>query len=451
LYEWARNPIVSVIFTYIFATYFSTDVISDPVRGQAVWGSISAIAGLTIAFLAPTLGAVADMGGSRKPWLALFSTMMIVATFSLWWALPNEGGLSVPTIASLIIIIAVGFSCSDAFHSSMLPTIAAESRVGFLSGLALSLGNCGALVTLGFLLVAFMLPGHVNWSFIPAHALFGIDVTTHENSRIAGPLCAVWLLIFCLPLMLFTSESTKQRNYRRSIIPTLFHGLKQVWTTCTQLRHYRNIAVFLLARLFYSDAQGAILIFSGVYAAGVFKWDALTLTIFGIIISITSVCGSFIGGYLDGRIGSKRAILVSISGMFLGLLIAVSMTPTTMFFFIAFHPTRAPLGALRFIHTPPELLFVAAQILSVSLVSSAYVNSRAMLIHIAPVSKISEFFGMYALSGAATAFLGPLIVGSTTAYFHSQRIGMASILILLLIGFCLVSSVSEKRSEAVDT
>jgi len=73
-----------------------------------------------------------------------------------------------------------------------------------------------------------------------------------------------------------------------------------------------------------------------------------------------------------------------------------------------------------------------------------------MLARIAPVTKMSEFFGIYALSGTATAFLGPLLVGVVTLMFQSQRIGFASILILLGLGLAGMLFVKEERAEAVD-
>ena len=71
VYEWARNPYVLLITIYIFAPYFTTQVVGDPVRGQALWGDIASYGGFIIAVLAPFLGAIADAGGRRKPWIAL--------------------------------------------------------------------------------------------------------------------------------------------------------------------------------------------------------------------------------------------------------------------------------------------------------------------------------------------------------------------------------------------
>ena len=73
LFEWGRNPYVLVITVYVYATYFSRDIVGDPVRGQALWAAIQGYGGLAVAVAAPFLGAIADAGGRRKPWIAFFA------------------------------------------------------------------------------------------------------------------------------------------------------------------------------------------------------------------------------------------------------------------------------------------------------------------------------------------------------------------------------------------
>lgn len=446
IFEWARNPYVILITIYIFSPYFSNNVVGDPVKGQAVWGQINSIAGIVIALLAPFLGAIADSGGRRKPWIAFFVAIMAPAIFALWWAMPNNEGLSLTAITLLIILITVAFEFSAVFHNSMLPSVAPHDRIGFLSGLGLALGNAGALLILVFMLYAFMLPGVVPWSFLPSHALFGIDVSQFENSRISGPITAIWLVVFTLPLLFFTPDIKVTRKL--SPVQAINQGIHGVWRTLKSLRDYRNVAAYLIARMFYNDGQTAVLIFGGVYAAGVFKWGPLTLTIYGIVLSIFAVGGGIIGGWLDDHLGSKRAIMVSIGCTSLGILMAVSITPSELFF-MPFDPATPHIWTLPFFATVPELTYLIVVVLIAIFITAAYANSRTMLARIAPVSKMSEFFGLYSLSGTATSFMGPLLVGFATSISHSQRIGFASILILMAIGLFGMLFVSEGRAEAV--
>ncbi|HSZ74949.1 MAG TPA: MFS transporter, partial [Rhizomicrobium sp.] len=174
MFDFARTPYVLLITIYIFAPYFTNTLVSDPVKGQAMWGDIQGYSGLIIAVLAPFIGAIADAGGSRKQWIAVFSLVMIVATAALWYAQPGGIGLSLLTIGVLVAATNVAYEFSSVFYNAMLPTIVTHERIGSLSGLSLALGNVSGLILLIFLLIGFVLPGAVDWSFIPAHPLFGI-------------------------------------------------------------------------------------------------------------------------------------------------------------------------------------------------------------------------------------------------------------------------------------
>lgn len=447
LFHWGRDPYVILITIYIFSPYFSNVVVGDPVRGQAIWGQINGVAGFVIACFAPILGAIADTGGRRMPWVAFFVALMVPAIFVLWFALPNDGGIGILGVALLVVLISVAFEFSSVFHNSMLPYVAPHERIGFLSGLGLAMANGGALVILCFMLFAFMLPGQVDWSFIPDKPLFGVDAEAHENSRIAGPIAAAWLLVFTIPMFLFTPDV---KSAGLGPAQAVRRGVRQVATTVRQLKHYRNVATYLVARMFYNDGKTAVLVFGGVYASGIFGWGPLTLTIYGIVLTVFAVGGGFVGGWLDDTFGSKRALLISIGGTSLGLILAVSITPTELFFSPYDAAGAEPLWSLPFFNTVPEIVYVTVVILVAIFITAAYANSRTMLARLAPVSKMSEFFGLYALSGMATAFLGPLLVGIATDLFQSQRVGFASVLLLLGIGLVGMLFVKEERAEAVD-
>ena len=142
--------------------------------------------------------------------------------------------------------------------------------------------------------------------------------------------------------------------------------------------------------------------------------------------------------------------MTSIGGTSIGIVLAVSMTPTEMFFFFPYDTASPHLWSLPFFSTLPELMYLIVVLVVAICITAAYANSRTMLARIAPASKMSEFFGLYALSGTATAFMGPLLVGLATTYFQSQRAGFASILILMVVGLAIMAFVDETRVEAVD-
>ena len=190
LFEWARNPYVLLITIYVFAPYFSGDLVGDPVAGQALWGDLSSLGGFVIAFLAPILGAVADLGGRRKPWIAGFAFVLALLTFSLWFAVPDEAMLPLWVIGFIIVANNVLFEFTAVFHNAMLPEICSHKRVGAISGLGLALGNLAGLIMLLFMLWAFALPGVVA----PAVALLLLVL-----AAIAAALWA-WTLLLAVPM-----------------------------------------------------------------------------------------------------------------------------------------------------------------------------------------------------------------------------------------------------------
>lgn len=445
MFEFARNPYVLLITIYIFAPYFANEVVGDVARGQSLWARMNWIGAFFIAVLAPFLGAIADSLGHRKPWIMAFVALMVPACFLLWFAIPGSG-LGIFWIAVLVVLCNVSMEFSSVFHNSMLPSIASDRRMAQLSGLGLALGNGGGLIILVVMLYGTALPGVVDWSFIPAEPWFGLDRAMHEPARLSGPVGAIWLLLFSVPLFLYTPDQKRTDVPMGAAVRASWASIKG---TIDKLKLHKNIALYLLARMLYNDGKTAILVVGGVYASGVFGWGFLDMLIYGIVLTIFAVSGGFLGGWLDNRFGSRNAILISIGGTMLGMALALSITPTTILFFIPFDPaTAAPVWDLPFFNTWPEVLYLGVVILVAIFITAAYANSRTMLARLAPKEMVTEFFGLYALSGTATAFVGTALVDLTTTIFNSPRIGFSSVFILLISGFILMFWVKDAGAPA---
>jgi UMF1 family MFS transporter len=419
-------------------------VIGDPVRGQAVWGYINGFAGIVTASLAPFLGAIADKVGRRKPWIGAFVTIMAPAIVLLWYAVPGEAGPGILTVAVALAIAGTGSAFSEVFHNAMLPSIVPYQRLGWLSGLGLSLGNGGALVILVAMLYAFALPaaGTFDWAFLPSAPLFGLDPGTFEHVRIAAPIAAVWVVAFSVPLFLFTPD---QKGSGTSAREAVRQGLADVWNTLRRLRHYRNVAIYLGARMLFNDGKVAIMTFGMIYASGVFGWGGAERLLVGIFLTVFAIAGGLIGGVLDDRFGSRSAIIFTIAGNCVALLAAISITPTSLFF-IEFDGLDRPVWDFAFFRTIPELAYLAISVLFALFITSAYANSRTMLARIAPETEMTKFFGLYALSGQVTTFVAPIVVAFCTDVFDSQRVGFGSILVLLGAGLVMMLWVKEERA-----
>jgi UMF1 family MFS transporter len=219
--------------------------------------------------------------------------------------------------------------------------------------------------------------------------------------------------------------------------------------TVRSLDSYKNVARYLVARMIYNDGNNAILIFGGIYASTTFSWGPLDMLVYGVILSIFATFGGVFGGWLDHTFGSQRGILISVAGTMAGLVLSLSMRPDTILFFIPYDTSLPPVHGLPFFNTWPEIIYVIIVIIIAIFITAAYANSRTMMARIAPAAKMTEFFGLYALSGTATAFLAPQIVARFTDWSGSLAIGLSSILILLGIGWIGMLFVKNERAVAV--
>ena len=451
LFEFARSPYISLVYVFVFPPYFASVVIGDPVRGQEAWSLANTIVGICVAVLAPLLGAISDRTGPRKPWLASVALIMSVSCMLLWFAMPGaRDGLPVDVILLLVIILATCFQFTEVFHNAMLASIATPARVGGLSGLGIATGNLGTLTAMIVMLFGVALPasGMTLGGLLPDEPLFGLDPATHEHSRIAGPVAGVWFLVFIVPLLLWTPDRPATGVSARRAVR---EGLEQLWLTLKRARRVSNVALFLLARMLYTDAKVAILAYSGIYAAGVFGWELAELLLFALLLAPFSISGGFIGGWLDNRLGSKRAIQLSVGLTCIGMVGAVSTTPRQILFAFPYDAAVAgPLWSFPYFQTLPEIVYLLTFALLAITITAAFCTSRSMMARIAPISMMNQFFGLYALSGTATAFLGHALVASFTRALNSQRAGFASLIILLLAGLAVMFRVRQERAAELN-
>ena len=143
LYDWANSAFPTVIITFVFAAYFTKAIAADVITGTSQWGYTISLSGLAVAVLAPLLGAVADHGGRRKPWIFAFTILCAVATALLWQAKPD-----VSFVLLALVLVAVGnfaFEMAMVFYNAMLPDLTSADRIGRVSGWGWGLGYAGGL------------------------------------------------------------------------------------------------------------------------------------------------------------------------------------------------------------------------------------------------------------------------------------------------------------------
>jgi UMF1 family MFS transporter len=432
IFEGGRDPYVILMTIYIFMPYVSASMVGDPVRGQELISRFQQYAGWIVMATAPFLGASVDKLGPRKGWLALVVAAMTPLIFSLWFAKPDLSGLSIVAAMSIAMLVNVLFAYSEVLHNSLLVRAAGLSGAHRASGLALSLGNAASVVALAFTAWAFALPGKVSWAFVPAAPLFGLDPATHEPERVVAILSAGILVLGAIPLFLFTPDAPKSGV---SILRAFASGASDLWGMVRTVGRYRDAVIYLLSRMLFVDGMNGVLFFSGVLAAGVMKWGPLELLTQGIVLSIVAVFGGFVGRWMDERIGPKNALKIEIFMTVLTLTAILGMRPDQILYFwhydAAAHP---PLWNGPVFTTLPNLVFLLIGFTNAIFITAQYASARTALTRLTPPEQTGAFFGVYALSGVATAWLAPSLVNLGTRLTHTQQGGFATIIGLLAFG-----------------
>jgi UMF1 family MFS transporter len=168
------------------------------------------------------------------------------------------------------------------------------------------------------------------------------------------------------------------------------------------------------------------------------------------VTSLSAAIGALIGGVIDDRFGSKVAILIAVGGTAFLLVIGVSLQPGSLFYFIDVTPDVAVWSSPYFKTLPEVLYFLNTQLFGM-FITVGFASARTMMARISPPELVTQFFGLYALSGTATAFIAPLLVGFFTALFESQRAGLASLIGLLVVGFVMMIFVKEEQAAKPDS
>jgi UMF1 family MFS transporter len=439
LFDWSVQPFYTLILTFLFAPYFANIVVGDGPKGQSMWGFAAAIAGVFIAVGSPFLGAFADGRGQRKPWIAMFSAILAVAMTSLWIATPAAPS---STIYLVLLAFVIATACAEytaVFTNAIMPSLVPHSELGRLSGAGWACGYFGGLASL-FLVAGLIVPmGDTGKTMLGLDPLFALDTATREGDRIVGPLSAVWYLVFMIPFFLFVPD-IRQKRAHDGRAPTA-----ELWDTVRSLPQNRDMLLFLIARMIYTDGLTAIFTFGGIYGASVFGWGPLELGLFGIILTLVGAFGALIGGWLDDRISAKFVIVSALFILLIGAFGILSVDASHVFYFVDVEP-KAP-GSAPF-SSIGERVFLGFAIV-VGLVSApVQSSSRSLLARLAPRDKITQYFGLFAFSGKVTAFLAPLAVALVTTATQSQRLGMSAIALFLVAGIALMLPVRSPSREA---
>lgn len=407
-FEWANSSYAALIQTFIFASYFTRNVASNEIKGSSEWGYALGLSGIFIAIIGPILGAIADHKGSRKQWIFFFFIICLISIALLWFVKPQSS--YVPLALLLVCIGTLASEFAFIFYNAMLPDLVPKKHTGTWSGIGWGMGYVGGMLCLLISLFAF-LNNEDSWWLL--------DERSAEPVRASFLLAAVWYGLFSIPIFLFTPD-IKEKN--ETFMNAIKLGLGQLKSSLMHIHHYRHLVWFLLARMIYTDGLTTLFLFGGVYAAGTFQMSAHDVLVFGIALNVTAGLGAFAFAWFDDYAGSKTVIVIS--------LICLTCTATAMLL----------VESLKWFWVFGLLLGI--------FVGPLQSSSRALMAKVTPKGKENQMFGLFAFSGKATGFLGPIFVSFMTVMSGSQRWGISILILFFIVGLILILKVpSEKDFE----
>jgi MFS transporter, UMF1 family len=438
MFDWANQPYNILLLTFIFAPYFTSFVAPDPVSGQAMWGWMLAISGILTAICAPVLGAIADASGHKRRWILFWSALYVAGAWALWWATPGADSATILFVLVAFAIGMVGLEYGVLFTNSVLPTLGPRAQWGRISGTGWAIGYLGGLIAL-FIMLALLAENETGTTLIGIAPILGLDAALREGTRAVGPFTALWYLVFVIPFFLWVKEPPIARQTTGAVL----RGLRDLGASLRALPRRKSLFSYLGASMIYRDALNGIYAFGGIYAAGVLGWSIIQIGIFGILAAAVGAVGCWLGGKLDSRLGPKPVIMACII-ILIGVCVVIVSTDRSM---VLFQPVAAGSGL-------PDLVFYICGAAIGAAGGSLQAASRTMLVRQADPARMTEGFGLYALSGKVLSFVAPALVALATTATGSQRLGVTPLIGLFVLGLVLlvwVKSEGEPEFQCVSS
>ena len=439
-FDWAGQPYHTLLVTFIFGPFFAatateyflaTGLDDEAARAQAQssWSLCLTITGLIIGLSAPFLGAVADIAGRKMPWIIGFSAAYVVGSAGLWFMDPAGSNLWWMLISFGIGFIGAEFALI--FVNAQLPSLGSKEEVGQLSGSGFAFGYLGGVVALFIMLLLFV-EQDSGKTLIGLDPALGLDASAREGTRAVGPFVAVWFAVFMIPYFAWVRDPRGPRLGTAS----LTRAVSMVVASVKGLGQRRSLTSYLVSSMLYRDALNGLYGFGGVYAGLVLDWSITQIGIFGIIAAVSAALFSWGGGFADKQFGPKPVIISAILVLSLVCLIVVNMSRTHLF--------GIPLADGTAL---PDQVFFACGVLIGGFGGILQATSRTLMVRHTTPETATEAFGLYGLSGRATAFLAPALIGLMTTMTGSARLGITPVIALFALGLLLLMRVDGEGDQ----
>ena len=439
-FDWASQPYHTLLVTFVFGPFFAAVATEHflglgleneaaKARAQAMWSTSMTMIGLAIGLLGPIIGAMADQSGRRLPWITAFSIAYVLGAAGLWFTDPAGGNLTLVLLSFAIGFIGAEFAAI--FINAQLPDLGDKDEVGDISGSGFAFGYLGGVLSLFIMLLLFVEQGSGK-TLIGLDPAFGLNADAKEGTRAVGPFTALWFAVFMIPYFLWVRDQNV-----RGRGGDIAGALRKVFASIKALGQRLSLAFFLGASMLYRDALNGLYMFGGVYAKLVLDWELTQIGVFGILGATSAAVCSWLGGKADRTFGPKAVIITSILVLMAVCFVVVNMSRDALF--------GIPLAEGSGL---PDQMFMICGALIGGFGGVLQAASRSLMVRHTGPDTATEAFGLYGLSGRATAFLAPALIGLVTTLTENARIGISPVIALFLAGLLLLKWVDSQGDQS---
>jgi MFS transporter, UMF1 family len=406
MYDWAQSAFITICVSGLFPPYFAKVACAGLPQTAATvrLGFGTAIALALVALMAPVLGAIADRAPVKKPLLAAFTIIGVVATASM-----VSFGTGDWLLALILFGIAnIGANGAFVFYDSLLPHIARPDELDRVSSAGYALGYvAGAILLL------------VCAALVTMPATFGLP-DAGAAVKVAFLLTALWWAVFAIPILRRVPEPRIARTDRVRGAAAIRAGFRDVAHTWRALRAFPEATKLLIAFLVYNDGIGTIYRMATAFGTEIgLATDQLITAL--LIVQVIGIPATFAFGGLAGKLGTRRAILLGVGLFGIVSVLGYRMTTALDFFLLA--------GLVGLVQGGTQAL------------------SRSLFARMVPRHKSSEFFGLFAVFEKFAGIFGPLIFSLVASAFGSSRPAILSIIVFFVLGGLLLLRVNVAAGQ----
>jgi len=420
LWDTGSAGVSAIVVTFVFSVYLTGSVgkgLPGDVPPASWLGRVLAIAGLTIAVLAPVIGVWVEHPRRRRIALTVL-TGLVVSFVSAMSLIRDRPEYLMPGL----VLLGVAAACGDLAsvpYNAMLRQLSTPQNSGRISGLGLAAAFVGSVLLLLIVYFGCIAGNGATRGFLQ------LSIGDGMNVRIAMLLAAGWFVVLALPLLL-TAHRLPSPAEVVGPARGVLGGYRKLWSDLVAEWHRdRNLVYYLVASAVFRDGLAGVFTFGGVLGVNAYGISPADVLIFGIAASVVAALGAVSGGFLDDRIGSKPVII--------GSLVSIIAAGLAMM------ATSGP-GA-----------FWVSGLLLCLFIGPAQASARTLLLRMSSDGKEGVAFGLYTMTGRAVSFLAPWLFSLFVDVFGAVRAGMGGLCLVMIIGLLILLRVrAPQRIPAID-